>query len=305
MQGLKLTMPKAVSVAARRRIPSNEPSSVLAQLPSYIEHCAYSPGTKLPLECVLAAELKVGRPAVREAIKALSILEVLESRQGDGTYVKSLAGLYDDWPAAVEFSEKDLNMMEVLEVRKILEPKAAALAAARASEHQLREIAEAKAALDNQSIPWQQVRRLDLALHAAIFKASGNSILDSVHRFLMPYLIKSREITACSAHVGVHAGRSHCHSRGYLPWRIRRRGESHAGAYASHRARSDFESEAVSKEGRSLCGFDLSGMRQRQVACCYSPPALCHVVMPRQRTVASWATPATPLGQLWPAFRSP
>jgi DNA-binding FadR family transcriptional regulator len=198
MQGLKLTIPKAAGVAARRRIRSNEPSSVLAQLPSYIEHRAYSPGAKLPLERVLAAELKVGRPAVREAIKALSILEVLESRQGDGTYVKSLAGLYDDWPAAVEFSEKDLNMMEVLEVRKILEPKAAALAAARASEHQLREIAEAKAALDNQSIPWQQVGRLDLALHAAIFKVSGNSILDSVHRFLMPYLIKS-QITACSA----------------------------------------------------------------------------------------------------------
>ena len=153
----------------------------------------------MPLERVLAAEPKVVRPLVRKAIKALSILEVLESRQGDGTYVKSLAGLYDDWPAAVEFSEKDLNMMEVVEVRKILEPKAAALAAARASEHQLREIAVAKAALDNQSIPWQQVGRLDLALHAAIFKASGNSILDSVHRFLMPYLIKSREITARSA----------------------------------------------------------------------------------------------------------
>src|SRR5215471_20450125 len=211
MQGLKLIMPKAVSVAARRRIPSNEPSSVLAQLPSYIEDRAYSPGAKLPLERVLAAELKVGRPAVREAIKALSILEVLESRQGDGTYVKSLAGLYDDWPAAVEFSEKDLNMMEVLEVRKILEPKAAALAAARASEHQLREIAEAKAALDNQSIPgskfagsiWRCMPRFSRRQGTRSWMAPP--VPDAVpHK-------EPRNNSMQRALVGMHAG--HCHSR--------------------------------------------------------------------------------------------
>ena len=192
-------MPTAVSGVARRRMPSSEPSSILGQLRSYIERGAYSPGAKLPPERVLAAQLNVGRPAIREAIKALGILDVLESRHGDGTYVKSLAALHDDWPAVVEVSEKDLNMLELLEVRKILEPKAAALAAARASEHQLREIAEAKAALDDESVAWQQVGRLDLALHTAIFKASGNSILNGVHRCLMPYLFKSREITARSA----------------------------------------------------------------------------------------------------------
>ena len=153
---------------------------------------------RLPAERVLAARLKVGRPAIREAIKALSILDVLESRRGDGTYVKSLAALHTDWPPAGEVSETNLDMLEVLEVRKIIEPKAAALAAVRASEQELREIIEAKAAIEAESSDWQKVGRLDYALHAAIIRAAGNSILNGVHRYMTPYLMKSRVITARS-----------------------------------------------------------------------------------------------------------
>jgi|ERR1017187_5367494 GntR family transcriptional repressor for pyruvate dehydrogenase complex len=190
-------MPPETSVAVKGR-PSSEPSSVLAHLRSFIEDGAYTVGAKLPPERVLAAQLRAGRPAIREAIKSLSILDVLESRRGDGTYVKSLDALNGGWPAVVQVSEKDLNMLELLEVRKILEPKAAALAAVRASEHELRGIAGLKSALDNDSIEWQKVRRLDFELHAAIIKASGNSILNGVHRYLTPFLTKSRDITARS-----------------------------------------------------------------------------------------------------------
>lgn len=191
-------MSVAINVATRRSVSSSEPSSVLTQLRSFIENGSYSSGRKLPPERVLAAQLKVGRPAIREAIKALSILDVLESRRGDGTYVKSLAALHADWPAIIEVSENDLNMLELLEVRKILEPKVAALAAARASEHELREIVDAKAAIEAESSDWLKVGQLDYTLHAAIIRAAGNSILNGVHRYLTPYLMKSRAITARS-----------------------------------------------------------------------------------------------------------
>jgi GntR family transcriptional repressor for pyruvate dehydrogenase complex len=147
---------------------------------------------------VLAAQLSVGRPAIREAIKALSILEVLESRRGDGTYVKSLGALNSEWPAVVEVSERDLNMLDLLEVRKIVEPKAAALAAIRGSEQELREIVERKAALEAEPTDWHKIARLDLALHESIIKASQNSILQQMYRHLRPFLTKSREITARS-----------------------------------------------------------------------------------------------------------
>lgn len=173
----------------------SEPSSVLARLRAYIDRGRYQPGEKLPPERVLAAELEVGRPAIREAIKALVILDVLESRRGDGTYLKSMLALSAGWPMVIEVSDNDFSMLELLEVRKMIEPRAAALAAARASEHELREIVEAKTALDDESIGWQEVGRYDFALHAAIINASGNSILNGVHRYLTPLLLKSREIT--------------------------------------------------------------------------------------------------------------
>jgi DNA-binding FadR family transcriptional regulator len=113
--------------------------------------------------------------------------------------LKSLTALTSGWPTVEEVSDRDFSMLELLEVRKIIEPKAAGLAAARASEHELREIAEAKAALDDEPLAWQKVGRLDFALHAAIVKASGNSILNGVHQYLTPLLMKSREVTARSA----------------------------------------------------------------------------------------------------------
>ena len=70
----------------------------------------------------------------RESIKALTILDVLESRRGDGTYLKSLDGLRSGWPATVDLRSKDFSVLDLLEVRKMIEPKAARLAAARATE---------------------------------------------------------------------------------------------------------------------------------------------------------------------------
>ena len=78
------------------------------------------------------SQFGVGRPAVREAVKALSILDVIESRRRDGTYLKSLDGLRKGWPAKVELRSADFSLLDLLEIRKMIEPAAARLAAARA-----------------------------------------------------------------------------------------------------------------------------------------------------------------------------
>jgi GntR family transcriptional regulator, transcriptional repressor for pyruvate dehydrogenase complex len=151
---------------------------------------------KLPSERVLAAEFRVGRPAIREAIKALSILDVLASRRGDGTYVRSLEALATSWPKAIHVTGQNFNMLELLEIRKMVEPKAAALAAARASEQDLRAIMRYRSSLEDESIQWRAVADLDYELHTAIVKAAGNSLLQILYEFLKPYLLRSREITA-------------------------------------------------------------------------------------------------------------
>lgn len=95
-------------------------------------------------------------------------------------------------------------MLELLGICESLEPKAAALAATRVSEHDLRESPALKSALDNDPIERQNVGHLDFALHAAVFEASANAILNGVHRYVIPFLflMKSRDTTAPASSTG-------------------------------------------------------------------------------------------------------
>ena len=160
-------------------------------------HCGT--GAKLPSERDIAAQLKVGRPAVREAIKALCMLEVLESRRGAGTFVKSLSGLKQGWPVQWKAEDLKFDLIELLEVRRMLEPPAAALAAARATEGHLQEMrrsleVQAKGR-DDRDIASQEDHRF----HDAIIRAAGNRVLYDISRVLEPLLIKSRTITSGAA----------------------------------------------------------------------------------------------------------
>lgn len=179
--------------------PRGNTSSAMESLRSFIQDGNLKAGTKLPPERTLAAMLQVGRPALREAIKALSILGALVSRRGDGTYLKSIAAVTSGWPAHAEVPEARLDMLELLELRKMVEPRAAGLAASRASVEDLREIERARLAIENAGSDWKAVGELDFALHHLIITAAGNSILRDTYKYLTPLLMKSREITSRTA----------------------------------------------------------------------------------------------------------
>ncbi|MEV4618439.1 FadR/GntR family transcriptional regulator [Asanoa sp. NPDC049573] len=90
------------------------------------------PGARLPKEADLAERLGLSRNSLREAVRALSMIRVLDVRQGDGTYVTSLEPnlLLDALSFIVDFHRDD-TVLQFFEVRRILEPAAAALAAER------------------------------------------------------------------------------------------------------------------------------------------------------------------------------
>lgn len=89
-----------------------------------------SAGDRLPREPDLAAHLGLSRSSLREAVKALSLVNILDVRRGDGTYVTSLEPtvLFAALSFAVDF-QRDTSVLEFLRVRRILEPAAAAMAA--------------------------------------------------------------------------------------------------------------------------------------------------------------------------------
>src|SRR4029453_10437417 len=90
------------------------------------------PGDRLPKELDLAERLRLSPNSLGEAVKALSMIRVLDVRQGDGTYVTSLEPnlLLDALSFVVDFHRDD-KVLQFLEVRRILEPAATALAAER------------------------------------------------------------------------------------------------------------------------------------------------------------------------------
>ncbi|MDJ0344595.1 FadR/GntR family transcriptional regulator [Streptomyces sp. H10-C2] len=141
---------------------------------------ALRPGDRLPKESELAAELGLSRNSLREAVRALSLIRILDVRQGDGTYVTSLDPqlLLEAMSFVVDFHRDD-TVLEFLAVRRILEPAATAMAALRIPEQELDALQGKLDALG----PDPSVEELvasDLEFHRGIVQASGNSVLCSL-----------------------------------------------------------------------------------------------------------------------------
>ena len=102
---------------------------------------ALRPGDRLPKESELAADLGLSRNSLREAVRALSLIRILDVRQGDGTYVTSLDPqlLLEALSFVVDFHRDD-TVLEFLAVRRILEPAATAMAGPRITDAELDEL---------------------------------------------------------------------------------------------------------------------------------------------------------------------
>jgi GntR family transcriptional regulator, transcriptional repressor for pyruvate dehydrogenase complex len=138
------------------------------------------PGQRLPREADLATSLGLSRSSLREAVRALSLVRILDVRQGDGTYVSSLASdsLLDALNFIIEFHH-DASVLELLEVRRILEPAASARAALRIRTDATAELEEILNRATAES-PVEELVAADVQFHRAIALAAGNSVLASL-----------------------------------------------------------------------------------------------------------------------------
>jgi GntR family transcriptional repressor for pyruvate dehydrogenase complex len=136
------------------------------------------PGARLPPEHQLATDLNISRNGLREAVRALVVARVLEIRRGEGTFVTSLepALLLEGVGVAVDLIRDD-TVLEITEVRRLLEPIATAVAATRISPEQLadvdRHLAAMRAAVDDPEL----LIHHDAAFHHAVIAATGNQTL--------------------------------------------------------------------------------------------------------------------------------
>lgn len=151
------------------------------------------PGDRLPREADLAERLGLSRSSLREAVRALSLIRVLDVRQGDGTYVTSLEPglLLEGISTAVELVQGD-TLLEVIELRRLVEPVATGLAAGRITAGQL---AEVKGHLDAMAEARDDVERLirhDAAFHRAVIAATGNQTLTTLLERISSQTLRAR-----------------------------------------------------------------------------------------------------------------
>ncbi len=146
---------------------------IVAQIRGRILDGDFTPGEKLPPERDLAESLMVNRATVREAIKKLEIMGLVEIHHGDGIYVKNYleSGNLELLKAMMYMSEKSAFRIipQLLVIRGLLTPEMASRAATNRSEDELAEIRDIVEAGESVS-----VIEADLALHHVIARASGN-----------------------------------------------------------------------------------------------------------------------------------
>jgi len=114
--------------------------SAIATIKEMIVSGELRAGQRLPAERDLAAQLELSRPSLREAIRALIALNILESRHGEGTFVSSLDPELLSEPIDFVLQVNDDALLSLFEARRVLEAGVAALAAERATDLELAEL---------------------------------------------------------------------------------------------------------------------------------------------------------------------
>ncbi|HKG26391.1 MAG TPA: FadR/GntR family transcriptional regulator [Thermomicrobiales bacterium] len=156
-------------------------TQVARRLVEYILSGRIEPGDRMPSERQLAEAFGVGRSAMREALKALTLIGLLDVRQGDGTYLKRADSAL--LPNVIEWGMLlgEQRTMDLVEARQHVEPVIAGLAARRRSEADLTELRAFLMRMERSSEDHDAFVDADVAFHQRLADATGNSVLKDIH----------------------------------------------------------------------------------------------------------------------------
>lgn len=172
---------------------------VATQLAEQISEGEWLPGDKLPSETDLCASLRIGRSTLREALKSLAYVGLVQMRPGEGTYVLENTQLLVDRIRTGGVLRTEKELQDVSEARLILETELAAMAAERMEPADLERLEELLKDMERcLKGDGREYAALDVDFHLAIAKSSKNQLL---HELLVPirgvlqeFIAKSQEM---------------------------------------------------------------------------------------------------------------
>lgn len=152
---------------------------VIEQIKNMIIDGTLKKGDKLPSERELVEHLQVSRTSIREALRALQIIGLVECRQGEGNYIRESFenSLFE--PLSMMFMLQKSSSLEIMEIRKIIEVETTALASQRITDEELQHM---KMLLDTiiSSADEDDKVKADKAFHYGIAKASRNYLIINI-----------------------------------------------------------------------------------------------------------------------------
>lgn len=191
-----IAAPKIRKPAARKRQPRHDGESASERVSRRFEDLVRSGhfrrGSRLPSEPALAQMLGVSRASLREAFKGLTFMGLLKARAGDGTYLQpsmsSMATRQLHWMLLLE----EVTYPELYEMREILEPAVAHLAAQRATAADLESMRRALEGMKEAISEPRAFVRNEMEFHNAITRASKNRAIQSVVEMMYGALTEGR-----------------------------------------------------------------------------------------------------------------
>ena len=164
------------SVVRLSPLPSlDRTGAVMRAVSGYIGRSKLKPGEKLPTERQLMQSLAVGRSTVREVLRQLQTLGIVETRQGSGTYLRrAFSANAIHMPLTIDTASMRDALLQTLEVRRGLEVEASALAAARRTPDELALIEAKLDEMERVHLSTGDAAREDLAFHLTVYDAAHN-----------------------------------------------------------------------------------------------------------------------------------
>lgn len=156
---------------------SSAPEIIINEIIQHIKSGELKPGNKLPTERDMSQMFGVGRSSIREAIKALVLSGYLESSQGKGTFIKKDLPVNDLTLTNLQHALAAEQIIELMELREILECNAVKLAAERASSEDIRRMHEALERMQASKADIKKFYDPDFDFHVAIAEATHNEMI--------------------------------------------------------------------------------------------------------------------------------
>jgi DNA-binding FadR family transcriptional regulator len=185
---------------------------VIEHVKQQISEGTWPPGARLPNENEVAKTLGVSRTPVREAMKVLSSAGLLETRQGQGTFVRSRISTSTLQLALFHLHLEATTPQKLMEVRELFEAACVELASERRTNDDIVAMSEAVRRLRAvaEAMPLDRTAALeaDLDFHRAVYAATHNELIEAIANLMLqmiaPYVAKSHEAGQLSQSIALH-----------------------------------------------------------------------------------------------------